>query len=144
MHEFRDETGLWAAAGSASPAEDMLERGARANDAIPGAMPRKIELVLPRSALAAGLWRYGPHAALAAWKFPVAWMAGSHFDPPVRTVAQQERAQGAEMSRVAQNVAEDPHAQKARVEPSAAQILSTKNATDPGSSRPECAKSGSS
>jgi hypothetical protein len=45
---------------------------------------------------------------------------------------------------VAQNVAEDPHAQKARVEPSAAQILSTKNATDPGSSRPECAKSGSS
>ena len=24
MHEFRDETGLWATAGSASPAEDML------------------------------------------------------------------------------------------------------------------------
>jgi hypothetical protein len=29
-------------------------------------------------------------------------MAGSHFDPPVRTVVQEESAQGAEMSRVAQ------------------------------------------
>ena len=64
MHEFRDETGLWATATFASPAEDMLERGARADDAIPGAVPRKIEPVLPRSALPAGLWRYGPHAAL--------------------------------------------------------------------------------
>jgi hypothetical protein len=33
----------------------------------------------------------------------VAWMAGSHFDHPVRTVVQQESAQGAEMSRAAQN-----------------------------------------
>ena len=136
MHEFRDETGLWATAGSASPAEDMPVRGARADDAIPGAVPRKIEPVLPRSALAAGLWRYGPHAALAAWMIAVAWMAGSHFDPPVRTVVQQESAQGAEMSRVAQNVAEDPHAQKARVEPSAARTLSTKDATGPGDTKP--------
>jgi hypothetical protein len=115
MHEFRDETGLWATAGSASPAKDMLERGARADDAIPGAVPRKIAPVLSRSALAAGLWRYGPHAGLAAWMIAVAWMAGSHFEPPVRTVVQQESVQGAEMSRVAQNVAQDPHAQKARV-----------------------------
>ena len=136
MHEFRDETGLWATARSASPAEDMLERGARADDAIPAAAPRKIKPVLPRSVLAAGLWRYGPHAALAAWVIAVAWMAGSHFDPPVRTVVQQESAQGAEMSRVAQNVAEDPHAQKARVEPSAAQTLSTKDATGPGDTKP--------
>jgi len=99
-------------------------------------MPRKIEPLLPRSALAAGLWRYGPHAALAAWMIAVAWMAGSHFDRPVRTAVQQESAQGAEMSRVAQNVAEDPHAQKARVEPSAAQTLSTKDATGPGDTKP--------
>jgi hypothetical protein len=142
MHEFRDETGLWATATSASPAEDVLERSARADDAIPGAVPSKIELVLPRSALAAGLLRYGPHAALAAWIIAVAWMAGSHFDRPVRTVVQQESAQGAEMSRVAQNVAEDPHAQKARVEPSAAQTLSTKDATGPRGTKlgPEAAK----
>ena len=44
------------------------------------------------------------------WIIALAWMAGSHFDPPVRTVVQQERAQGDKMSRVAQNVAEDPHA----------------------------------
>ena len=66
----------------------------------------------------------------------VAWMAGSHFDHPVRTVVQQESAQGAEMSRAAQNMAEDPHAQKARVEPSAAQTLSTKDATGPGDTKP--------
>ena len=66
----------------------------------------------------------------------VAWMAGSHFDHPVRTVVQQQSAQGAEMSRAAQNMAEDPHAQKARVEPSAAQTLSTKDATGPGDTKP--------
>jgi hypothetical protein len=54
MHEFRDEIGLWATTGSASAAEDMLERGERADDAIHGAVPRKIERVIPRSALAAG------------------------------------------------------------------------------------------
>ena len=43
MHEFRDETGLWATAGSASSAKDLLARGARADDAIRGAAPRKIE-----------------------------------------------------------------------------------------------------
>lgn len=136
MDEFRDETGLWATAGSASPAEDMLVRCARADDAIPGAVPGKIEPVLPRSGLAAGLWRYGPHAALAAWMIAVAWMAGSQVDPPVRTVVKQESVHGAEMSRVAQNVAEDPHAQKARVEPSAAQTLSTKETTGPGDTKP--------
>lgn len=61
---------------------------------------------------------------------------GIHFDPPVRTVAQQERAQGAEMSRVARNVAEDANAQKARVEPSTAQTLSTKDTTGPGDTKP--------
>ena len=40
------------------------------------------------------------------------------------------------MSRAAQNMAEDPHAQKARVEPSAAQTLSTKDATGPGDTKP--------
>ena len=105
-------------------------RGARADEAIPGAAPRKIGPVLPRSALAGGLWRYGPHAALAAWIIAVAWMAGSHFDHPVRTVGQQEGAQSAEMSRVAQNVA------KARVEPSAAQTPSTKDTTGPGDTKP--------
>ena len=136
MHEFRDETGLWATTGFASTAEDMLERGARADDAIPGAVPRKVERVIPRSALAAGSWRYGPHAALAAWMIAVAWMAGSHFGPPVRNVVRQENAQSAEMSPVAQNVAGDPHAQKARVEPSATQTLSTKDATGPGDTKP--------
>jgi hypothetical protein len=111
-------------------------RGARADDAIRDAVPRKIEPVLRRSALAAGLWCYGPHAALAAWMIAIAWMAGSHFDSPVRTVVQQESAQGAEMSRVAQNMAEDPHAQKARVEPIAAQTLSTKHAMGPGDTKP--------
>jgi hypothetical protein len=52
MHEFWDETGLWATTGSASTAEGMLERGARDDDAISGAVPRKIERVTPRSALA--------------------------------------------------------------------------------------------
>ena len=138
MHEFRDETGLWATAGSASSAKDLLARRARTDDAIPGAAPRKIEPVLPakRARGIAGLWRYGPHAALAAWMIAVAWMAGSHFDHPVRTVVQQESAQEAEMSRAAQNMAEDPHAQKARVEPSAAQTLSTKDATGPGDTKP--------
>ena len=70
------------------------------------------------------------------WIIALAWMAGSHFDPPVRTVVQQERAQGDKMSRVAQNVAEDPHAQKARIEPSAAQTLSKKDATGPGDTKP--------
>jgi hypothetical protein len=63
-------------------------------------------------------------------------MPGSHFDPPVRTAVQLERVHGDEMSRVAQNVAEDPHAQKARVEPSAAQTLSTKDATGPRDTKP--------
>lgn len=111
-------------------------RGARADDAISGAVPRKIEPVLPRSALAAGLWRYGPHAALPAWMIAVGWMAGSQVDPPVRTVVNQEGVHGAEMSRVAQNVAEDPHAQKPRVGPSAAQALSTKDTTGPGDTKP--------
>jgi hypothetical protein len=78
MHEFRDETGLWATAGSASSAKDLLARGARADDAIPGAAPRKIEPVLPRSLLAAGLWRYGPHAALAAWMIAVNYCGNDH------------------------------------------------------------------
>jgi hypothetical protein len=63
-------------------------------------------------------------------------MAGSHFDHPVRTVGQQEGAQSAEMSRVAQNVAKDQHAQKARVEASVAQTASTKDATGPGDTKP--------
>ena len=40
------------------------------------------------------------------------------------------------MSCVAQNVAEDRHAQKARVEPSAAQTLSTKDTTCPVDTKP--------
>jgi hypothetical protein len=136
MHEFRDEIGLWTTTGSASAAEDMLERGERADDAIHGAVPRKIERVIPRSALAADSWRYGPHAALVAWMIAVAWMAGSHFGPPVRTVVRQESAQSAEISPVAQNVPGDSHAQKARVEPSATQTLSTKDATGPGDTKP--------
>ena len=136
MHEFATKPVFGPPPVPNSPAEYMLVSGARADEAIPGAAPRKIGPVLPRSALAAGLWRYGPHAALAAWIIAVAWMAGSHFDPPVRTVVQQERAQSAEMSRVAQNVAKDQHAQKARVEPSAAQTVSTKDTTGPVDTKP--------
>ena len=61
---------------------------------------------------------------------------GITLRPSRQTVVQQESAQGAEMSRAAQNMAEDPHAQKARVEPSAAQTLSTKDATGPGDTKP--------
>ena len=66
MHEFRDETGLWAIAGSASPAEDMLERGARADDAIRGAVPRNIEPESQKSDFRRELSSSSPHAAAAA------------------------------------------------------------------------------
>ena len=69
MHEFRDETGLWATAGSASPAEDMPVRGARADDAIPGAVPKKIRtgfaaarpagLLMARYGVRTQPWRLG-------------------------------------------------------------------------------------
>ena len=134
MHDFRDEAGPWADAAG-SPYGDRLEPRARAADAIPGPVPRKIGAVSARSALAAGLLRFGPHAALAAWVIAVAWMA--HFDGAARTAVQQERAEGAELGQAAQIAAEDAHVQKAQVEATRApQALSTKDAMDPKNAKP--------
>jgi hypothetical protein len=136
MHDFRDEAGPWADSAG-SPDQDRLETGPRATDAIPGPVPRKINIVSARSALLAGLLRFGPHAALTAWVIAVAWMAGSHFDGPVRTVVQQQRAEGVEPGQAAQKAAEDLRVQKPQVEAMrAAETLSTKEAVDPGNAKP--------
>jgi hypothetical protein len=131
MDDSLDEAAPWvSAAAAARPHEDKLDTGAHAADAI--LRSGKIEAVSTRNApdLSANLLRYGPHAALAAWLLGVAWLAGSSFVGPARTVAQQDSAQRAD--------AETGHtAQKADVEAMrAAQSPSIKDAIDPGNAKP--------
>jgi hypothetical protein len=133
VNDFRDEPVPWVGTAAAPPDEETLEIGARAADAIVGSLPsKKIEAVLARSTptLAAGLLRYGPHAVLTAWLVGVAWMVGSSFIGPDRTVIHQESVKSAEMGPAEQKMAEKLHAQKAEVEAMhAVQNLSTKNVT---------------
>jgi hypothetical protein len=133
VNDFRDEPVPWVGTAAAPPDEETLEIGARAADAIVGSLPsKKIEAVLARSTptLAAGLLRYGPHAVLTAWLVGVAWMVGSSFIGPDRTVIHQESVKSAEMGPAEQKMAEKLRAQKAEVEAThAVQNLSTKNVT---------------
>jgi hypothetical protein len=140
MNDSLDEAARCvSAAATASPGEDILEIGARAADAIVGSVsPGNVEVVPARSArVSAGLLAYGPHAALAAWLIAVAWMAGSHFVGPARTVVQQDSVQSAEMDHAAQKMAAEPHTQKADGEAMlASQTLSTKDVTGLGNTKP--------
>jgi hypothetical protein len=141
MNDFRDEPVPWVgAAAAAPPDEETLEIGARAADAIAGSLPsKKIETVLARNppTLAAGLLRYGPHAVLTAWLVGVAWMVGSYFIGPDRTVVHQESVQSAEMGSAEQKMVEKLHAKKAEVEAMhGAQTLSTKDVTDLANVKP--------
>jgi hypothetical protein len=80
--------------------------------------------------LAAGFLRYGPHAVLTGWIVGVAWMGGSYFIGPDRTVVHQERLHSAEMGPTEQKMAETLHAQKTEVAAMrGAQTLSTKDVT---------------
>jgi hypothetical protein len=132
MDDSLDEAAPRAgAAAAASPDEDLLETGAQATDAfLDHTPPGTIEAVSTRSApaIGAGLLRYGPHAALAAWLLGVAWLMGSSLVGPARTIAQQDGAQSAEMGRTAQKADVDSMR--------AAQSLSVKDATDPQSAKP--------
>jgi hypothetical protein len=129
MDDSLDEAAPWVSAAAAAPPD---EHRAQAADAI--LRPGKIEAVSTRNApdLSAGLLRYGPHAALAAWLLGVAWLAGSSFVGPARTVTQQS-AQSAQSAD-----AEIGHtAQKADVEAMrAAQSPSIKDAIDLGNAKP--------
>src|SRR5260370_1260136 len=141
MHGFPKEVAAKGrAAGSLPPDEDVLEVGTRAADAILGPAPsEKVEEVPARSAppLASALLSYGPHAGLAACLFGVAWLVGSYFVGPARTVVQQESVQSAEMGHAAQKTVEELHVQKADVEAMrAAQSLSTEDATGLGNTKP--------
>src|SRR5580704_2584202 len=129
MDDSLDEAALWvSAAAAAPPDEHRLGTGAQAADAI--LRPGKIEAISTRSApdLSANLLRYGPHAALAAWLLGVAWLAGSSFVGPARTVAQQDSAQRADA---------EVGPQKADVEAlRAAQSPSIKDAIELGNAKP--------
>jgi hypothetical protein len=129
MDEFPDEAGPRAYAAATAPRdEDVGEREARASDAI-------VARCAPP--LAAGLLTYCPHTAIAAWLVGVAWLVGSHFVGPTRTVVQQESVQSAERGLATQEMAEESRAQKADVAAMhAAQALSTRNATGLGSAKP--------
>ena len=132
MDDSLDEAVPWAsAAAAASPDEDGLETGAQAADSILDPIPsRKVEAISARIAppVAAGLLRYGPHAALAAWLLGVAWLVGSSLVGPARTVPQRASVQSAETGHTAQ---------KTDVETvRAAQGPSAKDATDPQNTRP--------
>ena len=87
--------------------------------------------------LIANLLRYGRHAALTACLFGAGWLAWSHFDRPAKTVIQPESIQGAEMGTAAQEMAEEPHAQKAELDAlPGAQSQSTKDVTGLGGTKP--------
>jgi hypothetical protein len=127
MHEFPDEAIPVASAAASSPPDgDVLEIRARAADAI--VVPpsfKKIEAASVRRALLS----YGPHAALATCLFGFAWVGGSYFSSPVRTLVPQESVESAEVGRTAQKMAEEVRALKANVEAMhAAQSLSAKDA----------------
>ena len=133
MHEFPDEAVPVASAAAGSPPDaDVLEIRARAADAI--LRPVSFKKAKPASTRRAPplferLLRYGPHAALAACLFGFAWMAGSYFSSPVRTIMPQESVESAEVGRAAQKMAEEIRALKANVEAMhTAQSLSAKDA----------------
>ncbi|MBV8106792.1 MAG: hypothetical protein JO223_19615 [Hyphomicrobiales bacterium] len=132
MDDSLDETARWAsAAAAASPDEDELDTGAQAADPFLGPIGSEpIEALSTRSApaFAAGLLRYCPHATLAAWLLGVAWLMGSSFADPPRTVAQQEGAQSAETGHTAQKA--DVEAMRATQSPS------MKDVTDLGIAKP--------
>src|SRR5271165_2427027 len=132
MDDSLDEAVPWAsAAAAASPDEDGLETGAQAADSILDPIPsRKVEAISARSApaLGAGLLRYGPHAALAAWLLGVAWLVGSSLVGPARTVAHQDSVRSAEIGRTAQKTVIETVR--------GAQSPSMKDATDPQNTRP--------
>jgi hypothetical protein len=129
MDDSLDEAAPWvSAAAAAPPDEHRLGTGAQAADAL--LRSGKIEAVSTRNApdLSANLLRYGPHAALAAWLLGVAWLAGSSFVGPARTVAQQDSAQRADA---------EVGPQKADVEAlRAAQSPSIKDAIELGNAKP--------
>jgi len=129
MDDSLDEAAPWVSAAAAAPLDEhRLGTGAQAADAI--LRPGKIEAISTRSApdLSANLLRYGPHAALAAWLLGVAWLAGSSFVGPARTVAQQDSAQRADA---------EVGPQKADVEAlRAAQSPSIKDAIELGNAKP--------
>ena len=85
----------------------------RIADAAPRAASRKRE-----TPSAAGFSRYAPYGALMAWIIAVAYMAGPHFEHPVRTIVQQVGAQGAERARAAEDPRLDPVRTAAIPEPS--------------------------
>ena len=141
MNELPNEAARWvSAATAASPDEDVPELGGWAADAIVGSAPsKKGETVSARSAavLATGLLRYGPHTALAVCLIAVAWMVGSYFIGPARTVVQQESMQSVEMGQAAQKMAEEPRTQNPDVEAMrAAGSLSAKDAIGLGNTKP--------
>jgi hypothetical protein len=127
MDDSLDEAAPWVSAAAAAPPDEHgLDTGAQAADAI--LRPGKIEAVSTRNApdLSAGLLRYGPHAALAAWLLGVAWLAGSSFVGPARTVTAQSA--GAEIGHTAQKA--DVEAMRATQSPS------IKDAIDLGNAKP--------
>ena len=133
MHEFPDEAVPVASAAAGSPPDaDVLEIRARAADAI--LRPVSFKKAKPASTRRAPplferLLRYGPHAALAACLFGFAWMAGSYFSSPVRTIMPQGSVESAEVGHAAQKMAEEIRALKANVEAMhTAQSLSAKDA----------------
>jgi hypothetical protein len=141
MNDFPNEAVPWGGVAAAAQLdEEQSDMDAWVADAALGpASSRKVETVSARSApaLAAGLFRYGPHAALTACMIAVASMAGSHFVGPARTVEQKESVRSTDTGHAAQKMAEDFHAQEADAEDMrAAQILSTKVATGLGSTKP--------
>lgn len=150
MHDFPDEAVRWAEAAAATPpVEEGLEIGACAADAIRPARFRLDKAAAVRSVPTpvANLLRYGPHAALTACLFGVAWLAWSHLDRPARTIIEPESLQSAEMGNAAPKIAEDSGTEKAQVEAlAAAQSLSTADAADLGRTKPrlDAAKTGSS
>ena len=141
MHEFPDEAVPVASAAAGSPPDaDVLEIRARAADAILRPVPfKKAKPASTRRAppLFERLLRYGPHAALAACLFGFAWMAGSYFSSPVRTIMPQGSVESAEVGRAAQKMAEEIRALKANVEAMhTAQSLSAKDAIGVGNTKP--------
>jgi hypothetical protein len=128
MDELPDEATPRANPGAiASPDEDVGETEPRSSNAIARSAPP----------LAASLLTYFPHAAIAAWLLGIAWLVGSHFVGPARTVVRQESVQNAETGLAAQKMAEESLAQKTDVETMhAAQTLSTRDVTSLGSTKP--------
>jgi hypothetical protein len=139
MHDFPDEAIPWARAQLPRRRTKMvLEMGAWAADAIRSAhFHDKAAAARNAPTLVANLLRYGPHAALTACLFGVAWLAWSYLDGPARTVVQHESVQSAEMGHAAQKMAEELSTQKAGVDVlPVAQSLSPKDVTGLGDTKP--------